>query len=101
MCPTINDQSTAIPTGYTYVWNSGEISECLGVNRIGSYEVTVTDNFGCSSVSETFWILFINVDKVKPETILIITFPNLAGNELIIKVEEQLILRSSCFNELI
>jgi gliding motility-associated-like protein len=35
-------------TGYSYLWSTGEITESIEINELGTYTVTVTNNFGCS-----------------------------------------------------
>ena len=40
----INDS----PTNYTYQWDSGETTNEILINALGVYNVTVTDNNGCS-----------------------------------------------------
>jgi gliding motility-associated-like protein len=40
--------------GFTnYTWNTGSISQSIGVNAIGMYSVTVTDNNGCEGGDTT------------------------------------------------
>jgi gliding motility-associated-like protein len=37
------------PANYTYVWSTGEITETIQINQIGTYTVTATNMFGCSN----------------------------------------------------
>jgi hypothetical protein len=55
-CGQSNGIATVIATGgvgnYTYLWNTGDtVSEITGLSG-GTYSVTVTDDFGCSTVCE-------------------------------------------------
>lgn len=53
-----NNSELCVPTGYSsYVWNTGETSECIIVDSAGMYSVTVQDPVGCMS-SDTFNIAF-------------------------------------------
>lgn len=46
----------AVATGgippYTFLWSSGETTQCITKDVAGTYEVTVTDDWGCSSTCE-------------------------------------------------
>ena len=51
-CNLFADGSVAVtPTGgtapYTYIWDTGEITDSIGGLDVGSYNVTVTDSTGC------------------------------------------------------
>jgi len=37
-------------SGYTYLWSTGATTRCVTVNTAGTYFVTVTNSFGCSSI---------------------------------------------------
>jgi gliding motility-associated-like protein len=37
------------PANYTYVWSTGETTETIQINQIGTYTVTATNMFGCSN----------------------------------------------------
>ena len=37
--------------GATYLWSTGETTQIITVTNIGTYSVTVTDSFGCSSTA--------------------------------------------------
>lgn len=40
------------PQGYaSYMWNTGQTTQCIYTSNAGNYYVTVTDNLGCSAVS--------------------------------------------------
>lgn len=39
-------------SGATYLWSTGETSQNITVTNIGTYSVTVTDSFGCSSTAD-------------------------------------------------
>lgn len=42
------------PTGYSsYSWNTGATTPCIYVKNAGNYKVTVTDNGGCTAVSNS------------------------------------------------
>ena len=41
------------PSGTTYLWNTGATSQTISVNTQGAYTVTITNQFGCSTVSPT------------------------------------------------
>ncbi|MCS6934843.1 MAG: T9SS type A sorting domain-containing protein [Chitinophagales bacterium] len=42
------------PTGYaSYLWNTGATTPCIFVKNAGNYKVTVTDNGGCTAVSNS------------------------------------------------
>jgi hypothetical protein len=41
------------PAGYAYLWNNGQISRSITVDTTGNYVVTVTNAYGCQSVSDT------------------------------------------------
>lgn len=52
---------TASPSGgtapYTYAWNTGETTQTISVNKVGTYTVTVTDNTpGCTGVVKTITV---------------------------------------------
>ncbi|PWK17738.1 T9SS type B sorting domain-containing protein [Xanthomarina spongicola] len=36
------------PTNYTYLWSTGETTETIQINQLGTYTVTATNMFGCS-----------------------------------------------------
>ena len=39
------------PSGnFTYVWNTGETSQNISINQVGTYTVTITNNNGCSFI---------------------------------------------------
>lgn len=38
-----------VPGGFTYVWNTGQITPSITITAGGSYSVTVTDGNGCSA----------------------------------------------------
>jgi hypothetical protein len=38
------------PLGVAYVWNTGATTNCINVNSIGNYSVTVTSEGGCTTV---------------------------------------------------
>jgi len=41
------------PTGYTYKWSTGAISQSISVNTVGNYTVQVIETNGCISVSSS------------------------------------------------
>ncbi|MCS6917197.1 MAG: T9SS type A sorting domain-containing protein [Chitinophagales bacterium] len=45
--------SGASPTGITYLWNSGDTTTNLVVTQGGAYWVVITDQNGCTAVSDT------------------------------------------------
>ncbi|TYA53893.1 T9SS type B sorting domain-containing protein [Formosa maritima] len=36
------------PTNYTYLWSTGETTETIQINQLGTYTLTTTNIFGCS-----------------------------------------------------
>ena len=55
---TGSNSELCVPTGYTsYVWNTGELTECISVNTPGNYSVTVSDPVGCMS-TDSFDLAF-------------------------------------------
>ena len=52
-CGTTTVTLTASPSGLTYEWSDASTQETLDVNAIGTYNVTVTDNNGCSATAST------------------------------------------------
>ncbi|HTE02062.1 MAG TPA: PKD-like domain-containing protein [Mucilaginibacter sp.] len=53
---------TATPSGgtapFTYAWNTGETTQTIPVNKVGTYTVTVTDNTpGCQPVPKSFVVV--------------------------------------------
>jgi len=38
----------------SYLWNTGAITNCITVNQVGTFSVTITDEDGCISVCEIF-----------------------------------------------
>ncbi|MES2622500.1 MAG: kelch repeat-containing protein [Bacteroidota bacterium] len=50
-CPDDSAQLCA-PSGFVgYLWNNGQSGNCIATNLSGSYQVTVTDNTGCTAES--------------------------------------------------
>ena len=48
------------PAGYTYLWSTGATTQIINVNLAGTYSVTVTDIYGCSSTA----VLGVSVELV-------------------------------------
>jgi gliding motility-associated-like protein len=46
------------PSNFQYLWNTGERSPGITIKQAGSYSVTVSDETGCSMMSEPFLITF-------------------------------------------
>jgi hypothetical protein len=42
-------EATGGTPGYTYLWSSGETSQCINKSAAGTYTVTVTDSKGCQT----------------------------------------------------
>jgi hypothetical protein len=55
------------PAGFTsYLWNTGATTDCITANLAGNYYITVTDNTGCTALSNP---LSLNVYPQPPVTI--------------------------------
>lgn len=50
ICQGSNLTITTNP-GFTYLWSNGNTNQSIDVNSAGSYNVTLTDNAGCSAIS--------------------------------------------------
>ncbi|MEZ4925611.1 MAG: FG-GAP-like repeat-containing protein [Saprospiraceae bacterium] len=50
------------PAGYAYEWNTGDTTEVINVMMAGDYQVIVTDNDGCTAVSNT---ISVTVDPIE------------------------------------
>jgi len=48
-----NTVPLSAPTGYTYLWSSGETTESIAAASVGKYTVTVVDNNGCKSAGSS------------------------------------------------
>ncbi len=68
LCP--GDTATLNPnvTGSTYAWSTGETTQTIRVASTGTYSVTITDSFGCSSSASA---------NVTPGTVASINLSNL------------------------
>lgn len=45
------------PGGVSYTWNTGETTQNITVNTPGAYQVTITDDTGCKTISETVTVV--------------------------------------------
>ena len=62
-------------TPYTYMWNTGAVTSTIENLPVGSYQVTVTDRFGCTDVFSTSLNVIVNTNEVnEPNKISI--YPN-------------------------
>ena len=61
---------TASP-GVSYLWSTGAITPTITVNTVGTYSVTVVDNYGCTSIGNAT----ILANTVAPQPTFIITQP--------------------------
>ena len=59
-------------TGASYLWANGQITPSISVSTIGTYSVTITDSFGCSSVAS----VTINGNQVAVNPTIVITQPD-------------------------
>jgi len=50
ICPEQTTRICAFPLGLNYLWNTGEITDCIDVSLAGTYTLTVTNTNGCTSV---------------------------------------------------
>jgi PKD repeat protein len=51
--PVTLNANGGVSTGLTFLWNTGATTEAVTVNSIGTYSVTITDAFGCTSDGQT------------------------------------------------
>jgi len=51
-CESSETEICANQGNFTYIWSTGETTSCILVGQAGSYQVTITDVYGCSSVCE-------------------------------------------------
>ncbi len=63
LCPGEN-VTLAAPSGYSYVWSSGETSQSISVNTGGIYGLTITDDSGCPGFAS---IAITETEEVAPE----------------------------------
>lgn len=47
--------SVGLGSDYTYLWNTGEITESIDISVTGNYSVTVTDTLGCQITSDLLY----------------------------------------------
>jgi trimeric autotransporter adhesin len=51
-CEESTTEICANQGNFTYFWSTGETTRCILVGQAGTYLVTITDGFGCSSICE-------------------------------------------------
>ncbi len=49
ICPGQTTELCTLPGNASYIWNTGEITNCITVNAPGTYSVTITSASGCIS----------------------------------------------------
>jgi len=81
---TVSAGSGAEP--YTYLWSNGVTDKIAAKLTTGTYEVTVTDRFGCSDVATAVVGLSTSLEKI--ETINKVTLaPNPTSGQTLLKIE--------------
>jgi hypothetical protein len=70
-------------TGSTYSWNTGETTQTISVDTIGTYSVTVTNSAGCAVIGSVTVVNTTNTNGIKLAKIKV--FPNPAADYIIIE----------------
>ena len=51
-CESSETEICANQGDFTYIWSTGETTSCILVGQEGSYQVSITDEYGCSSICQ-------------------------------------------------
>jgi hypothetical protein len=51
-CESSETEICANQGNFSYIWSTGETTSCILVSQAGSYQVTITDVYGCSSICQ-------------------------------------------------
>ncbi|MBK9107386.1 MAG: DUF3494 domain-containing protein [Saprospiraceae bacterium] len=86
ICPG-NSTNLCVPNvaGSSYLWNTGETSNCISVSTAGNYRVTITDVNGCTSsclstVSVVSDCIITGNNTICPGTSTLLCVPELVGD---------------------
>ncbi|MDO8367852.1 MAG: gliding motility-associated C-terminal domain-containing protein [Saprospiraceae bacterium] len=80
ICPGQNDILTAPPGFTSYVWSNGDLGITNIVTQPGTYEVTVTNSYGCTGTGSA------TVDALPTPTIAVTTTPFCPGGSSTLNV---------------
>ncbi len=72
--------------GATYLWSTGETTQSISIDTIGSYSVTITNAAGCSAVNTMTVVNTTSTNGLKYETVKV--FPNPTNDFLVITATE-------------
>jgi hypothetical protein len=73
----------ALNPGSTYAWNTGETTQTISVDSIGTYSVTVTSSSGCATISSVVVVNTTGTNSIKLEQVNV--YPNPAFDYIIIE----------------
>ena len=75
--------------GCTYLWSTNETTQTITVTHSGTYTVTVTNEWGCKTLSSTV----VTITDVNPEEILPISvYPNPASNLFYVESDQDVLV---------
>lgn len=72
--------------GATYLWNTGETTQTISVNTTGTFDVTVTDMYGCSASGAVVVVNTTSTEGIVNGQINI--YPNPASQYIVIETNE-------------
>lgn len=93
--PTVTQIANGLTSspGFTYQWYqnglpiSGETGQQLIISSSGFYQVEVSNQYGCTSLSDWIWYSPTNIDELNPD---INIYPNPFSKQINIKLEPQM-----------
>lgn len=99
ICPETNLLISAGVSGFSYLWNNGEVSESVIVDNPGIYSVEISTSAGCS-VIKTITIKPVDIaqiSKVKSEGETVTIIPEIEG-QFLYSLDGQNFQQSNVFN---